>query len=61
MKRYIIRRATNAAINGIRMAHRATSEGIRSESDVACICAVIIRVLTPLVGILLFAIVAMAI
>lgn len=47
-KPYKMRRMFNAAINGARMAHRATAEGLRSESDVTFVCAAVIRILTPL-------------
>lgn len=57
-KPYKMRRMFNAALNGVRIAHRATSEGIRSEDDITCVCAALIRILTPIMATLLIVAVA---
>lgn len=57
-KPYKTRRAINSAIDGARMAHRALSDCLRYGNDgVAYVCAALIRILTPIIGVLAVAII----
>lgn len=54
-RRYFARRAFNATLDGVRMACGLVREWGDSDDSVLCVCSAVVRILMPVIGTLLVA------